>query len=92
MQTRVPSLGRRGQGWVVLQSFRWVRHPIYSGVLLTALGACLISGSWLALAFWLALCVLLDLKSRREELWLAERHPEYTEYLKQTRKFVPWLY
>src|SRR4051812_10983463 len=25
--------------------FRWVRHPIYSGVLLTALGACLLSGS-----------------------------------------------
>src|SRR5438128_1342079 len=125
MQTPIPSLGRRGEGWVILQvvlfaliavsawlavgqagapplalrilgtvlcvagllvivwgsatlgsfltpfprpterhelitrgPFRWVRHPIYSGVLLTGLGACLISGSWLAFAFWLALCVL----------------------------------
>ncbi len=72
--------------------FRWVRHPIYSGVLLTALGACLISGSWLALAFWLALCVLFDLKSRREELWLAQRHPAYLEYRNRTRKFVPLVY
>jgi protein-S-isoprenylcysteine O-methyltransferase Ste14 len=72
--------------------FRWVRHPIYSGVLLIALGACLLSGSWLAFAFWLALCVLFDLKSRREELWLAQRHPEYLGYRKRTRKFVPWVY
>jgi protein-S-isoprenylcysteine O-methyltransferase Ste14 len=72
--------------------FRWVRHPIYSGVLLTAFGACLLSGSWLALASSLALCVLFDLKSRREEAWLAERHPDYLAYRASTRKFVPGIY
>ena len=72
--------------------FRWVRHPIYSGVLLTALGACLLSGSWLAFAFWIALCVVFDLKSRREEAWLAQLHADYVDYRRGTRKFVPGLY
>lgn len=71
--------------------FHWVRHPIYSGITLTALGACLISGSWLALAFSLCLCAVLDLKARREEAWLSERHPEYTAYRARTGKFVPGI-
>jgi hypothetical protein len=61
-----------------------------SGVLLTALGACLVNRSWLALAFSLALGVLFDLKSLREEQWLAQLHPEYLDYRNRTRKFVPW--
>jgi protein-S-isoprenylcysteine O-methyltransferase Ste14 len=72
--------------------FRWVRHPVYSGVLLTALGACLISGSWIALALSLCLFVLFDLKARREEAWLAQRYPQYLEYRRRTRKFVPGVY
>ena len=65
-------------------------HPNAYGQ--AALGACLISGSWIALVLTLGLCVLFDLKSRREEVWLAERYPQYAEYRERTRKFVPRLY
>jgi len=35
---------------------------------------------------------VFELKSRREELWLAERYPEYPDYRAATpRRFVPWV-
>ena len=38
------------------------------------------------------LAVVLDLKSRREEIWLRERFPEYKAYAARTRKFIPGIY
>ncbi len=72
--------------------FSRVRHPIYGGVILLFLGWSLAEAP-LGLVPWALLAVLLDLKSRREELWLAERYPEYAGYRGQTRRrFVPWLF
>jgi protein-S-isoprenylcysteine O-methyltransferase Ste14 len=40
----------------------------------------------------LGLGAYLELKSRREERWLAERYPGYEAYRRRTRwKFVPGL-
>jgi len=33
-----------------------------------------------------------DLKSRREEIWLAEQFAEYGSYRARTRRLLPWLY
>ena len=71
--------------------YRRVRHPIYGGVVVFALGWSLY-GSPLALVPTALLAVVFELKSRREELWLTERYPEYADYRAATpRRFVPWL-
>ena len=72
--------------------YRWVRHPIYAGVILAAAGGSVYSASPLAAVLSLALALWLDLKSRREEAWLRERYPGYAAYVARTRKFVPGLY
>lgn len=72
--------------------YRRVRHPIYTGVVLAALGWSLLCGSWVALVLSLMLAVLFDAKSRREEAWLSEEHPAYAEYRRRTRRFVPGVY
>ena len=72
--------------------YRRVRHPIYSGVVLAALGWSLLSGAWVALVLSVILAVLFDAKSRREEAWLSEAHPEYAEYRRNTRRFIPGVY
>jgi protein-S-isoprenylcysteine O-methyltransferase Ste14 len=36
--------------------------------------------------------VFLDLKSRREEVWLRDRFPGYSEYAHRVRRLVPGLY
>ncbi len=61
---------------------RHVRHPIYGGVILLALGWSLAS-SPVGLIPTALLVALLELKSRREEAWLVERYPEY-EHLPRT--------
>jgi protein-S-isoprenylcysteine O-methyltransferase Ste14 len=69
-----------------------VRHPIYGGLVLGALGWSLAQASLLALPFVAALAIVLDLKSRREEAWLQERFPGYGAYRARTRRMIPWLY
>ena len=69
-----------------------VRHPMYGGVLLLTLGWSLAS-SPLALAPWTAAVVFLDAKRRREEAWLAEKHPEYEEYRASVRhSLLPFVW
>jgi len=69
-----------------------VRHPLYTSVLLLALGWSLLWCSPPALAIAALLALLLDRKARREEVWLRERFPEYAGYAKRVRRFVPFLY
>ena len=69
-----------------------VRHPIYAGLLAFAFGLALERGSLVSLVLSVALLVLLEFKSRREEAWLLERFPEYAAYQKRVRKFVPGVY
>jgi protein-S-isoprenylcysteine O-methyltransferase Ste14 len=65
------------------------RHPIYGGVLLLALGWCLLRGP-ITLVPTAALGVLFVLKSLREEAFLVERYPAYAAYRTRVRKrFIP---
>jgi protein-S-isoprenylcysteine O-methyltransferase Ste14 len=72
--------------------YRRVRHPIYVGVTVAALGWALFTASLAALLMVLLLALVLDLKARREEAWLAERYPEYADYVRRTRRFIPGVY
>ena len=69
-----------------------VRHPIYSGLVIGALGWGLWLNSWLTLGFALGLLALFDLKLRREERWLRQRYPEYAAYQKRVKKLLPWVW
>ncbi|MCC6190438.1 MAG: isoprenylcysteine carboxylmethyltransferase family protein [Anaerolineales bacterium] len=72
--------------------YRFVRHPIYGGLLLGAFGWGLLTNSFLTLALAAALLVLFELKTRREEAQLARRFPDYAGYRRRVRKFFPFLY
>ena len=69
-----------------------MRHPLYTAVCCGSLGWALMSRSWPALLAALALAPLLDAKARREERWLRQQFPEYSEYEQRVRRFVPWIY
>jgi protein-S-isoprenylcysteine O-methyltransferase Ste14 len=73
-------------------AYRFMRHPIYSGILLGGFGWAI---GWLSA--YGVLCVLLlaafiDRKARREEAWLREKYPEYADYQRRVKKFIPGLY
>lgn len=83
----------RPEGHLVMNGpYRWIRHPMYTSVLLLAAGA----SAWLAdltgLILWLALLAVLIAKAHLEERWLVVRYPGYPAYRKGTWRLVPGVY
>jgi protein-S-isoprenylcysteine O-methyltransferase Ste14 len=72
--------------------YRIVRHPLYAGLILGGVGFAVIRESPASLVAAIGLFVVLDLKRRREEAWLAERFPEYAGYRTRTRGLIPFIY
>ena len=70
--------------------FGLVRHPMYGGGVLVALGWGLAMASPMALLGAFVLGVFFDLKSRREEAWLADQFAGYAAYRRRTRRLIPW--
>jgi protein-S-isoprenylcysteine O-methyltransferase Ste14 len=73
-------------------AYRFVRHPIYGGLILMTVGWAAVRTSPLALVAAVALAIVFDLKRRREEAWLLEQHPGYRDYQRRTRAVIPGLY
>lgn len=70
-------------------AYQFVRHPIYSGLLLLGIGLVVMASTWLAVVEWVALLALLNVKARFEERLLSARFPGYADYLSQTPRFMP---
>ncbi|MEG3839876.1 isoprenylcysteine carboxylmethyltransferase family protein [Microcoleus sp. herbarium14] len=69
-----------------------VRHPLYSGLILAALAWTIFKFS---LSHFIATAILLiffDIKASREETWLTEKYPDYSDYRQQVKKLIPGIY
>ena len=71
--------------------YSYIRHPMYASLLLAGIGLLLISCTWLRLAAFLALWLVLYLKVRIEERLLAEHFPDYRLYRERSHMLFPWL-
>jgi protein-S-isoprenylcysteine O-methyltransferase Ste14 len=73
--------------------FKYVRHPIYGGVLLLFTGVEVIVASWLAIPLFIGLFLLFYSQSKKEEFVLA-RHfgKEYLRYVHRTKMFFPYIF
>jgi protein-S-isoprenylcysteine O-methyltransferase Ste14 len=69
-----------------------VRHPVYSGGILFAVGISLALSPW-ALVATAVLAGVWALKARVEERFLVARYPSYAEYASRTRyRLIPYVY
>jgi protein-S-isoprenylcysteine O-methyltransferase Ste14 len=71
--------------------YRVMRHPMYTAVLLCALGWSMVWGGAIHYALSIALAVFFDAKSRAEERWLVRRYLQYAHYQASTGRFLPKL-
>ena len=44
-----------------------------------------------AWAVTVLLAAVLTVKSMLEERWMRQIHPDYADYERRTRRFIPWL-
>ncbi len=88
--TASPLPKQRGQ-LVTTGVYAYVRHPIYSGLLLLSLGVVLDAGWWPQLVVALMLFLLLRIKAQFEESLLRKAYPKYAAYALKTPMFFPRL-
>ena len=69
-----------------------VRHPLYSGIIFAALGWTIFQFSLSHFIATAILVIFFDIKSRREETWLSDKYPDYSEYRQRVKKLIPGIY
>lgn len=83
---------KKGHELVQDGPYRYVRHPIYTGLLLMCLGTAIAGGrlhSWLGLAI---MCAGFWIKLKQEERLMLRHFPdEYPSYRKRVKALVPFV-
>jgi protein-S-isoprenylcysteine O-methyltransferase Ste14 len=73
--------------------YRWIRHPSYTGSLLTIAGVLLASTNWFALAGLLPVLAGVLYRIRVEEQALTGQLGDaYRSYMRRTKRLVPFVY
>jgi protein-S-isoprenylcysteine O-methyltransferase Ste14 len=95
-------LGRNWDGRVVIKKdhtlitsgpYEYVRHPIYSGILLAILGSVIANGRAVYFAFFAWVVIGLWIKSRLEERLMVEQFgAQYVAYRERVKALIPWIW
>lgn len=72
--------------------YGYVRHPIYAGVIFAAIAWTIFYASLSHLVATLVFIGFFAAKASREEQWLVERYPQYSEYQQRVKRLIPWIY
>lgn len=94
-------LGRNWSGIVTVKAdhelvrsgpYRFVRHPIYSGLLVAIIGSAMVRGEWRSVVAVVIAIVALWRKLRLEERWLGETFgEEYAKYRAEVSALIPFV-
>jgi protein-S-isoprenylcysteine O-methyltransferase Ste14 len=89
----IPTL-KEGHELIREGPYRWVRHPIYTGLLLAATGTVMALAPTLrGLALVLYVGIAMRLKSLHEEKIMLRQFPaEYAAYQREVKALIPFLY
>ena len=69
--------------------YQYVRHPIYTGVLLAAAGVLVFQASIAHIVGFVMVWGVLTIKALGEEKMLAEKYEGYASYASRTGRFLP---
>jgi protein-S-isoprenylcysteine O-methyltransferase Ste14 len=96
------TLGRNWSGTVTVKEdheliqtgpYRWVRHPIYTGILVALTGSAIAFDRWTGFVSVAIMFLSFWIKLLREEAWMRETFGEkYTAYCAKTKRLVPLLF
>lgn len=77
---------------VMTGPYRWIRHPMYTAVLLGGASMAVISTSLAGWGVFAFLSLVLLTKANVEERWMCEKYPAYAAYMHASKRLIPWIY
>jgi protein-S-isoprenylcysteine O-methyltransferase Ste14 len=87
----MPMSLKEGHELVTTGPYRYVRHPIYTGMLLAILGSGLVNGPIWAVVF-IGMAIYCVYSARTEEGLMLQQFPEqYARYKRRTKALVPFI-
>ena len=95
-------LGRNWSGYVTYKEdqtlvttgpYKYIRHPIYTSMILMFIGTILYYGSLLISTIFVILAITFILRIRKEEEIMIKLFGEkYMDYMKRTKRLIPLIY
>lgn len=83
---------KEGHELVTSGPYRYVRHPIYTGLILAVFGSAL-TGSLFALVIFAIVSITFSLRVGREERIMTDLFPaEYAAYRQRTKRLIPFVW
>lgn len=76
---------------IVTGPYRFVRHPMYSSLILFILGIVLWHFNWVNVLFLLIMIVAVSLKAFKEERLWSSFHKDYFDYKRKTKMIIPFI-
>ncbi len=83
---------KHGARLITSGPYRWIRHPMYSAVLLGMAAFVAADPDAARLALYVALLIVLAMKAAREEEYLRAAFTEYDAYAARTQRFIPTIW
>jgi protein-S-isoprenylcysteine O-methyltransferase Ste14 len=72
--------------------YTYIRHPIYTGILLAMLGSALVSGPLWGIIMLVAGAYFIYSATQEEKLMLSEFPEEYPAYKARTKMLIPFIF
>jgi len=86
----VPEI-KEGCDLITSGPYKYIRHPMYTSVLLIGLAAVSYGFSFFKLVLIVFLVIVMALKARREEKYWCEHSTAYQDYQSKTKMFIPFI-
>ena len=72
--------------------YSYIRHPMFASMLLIVPGSGLLISNYLIIAFIPVVWAIYYIRAKREEELLKEEFPEYEQYIRKTKMFIPGVF
>ena len=84
---------KNSQELVTTGIYRYIRHPIYLGVILAYVGGQIVAGSYLSIVFLVLFMYSSIVQAKKEEKLLLQHFgQEYEHYMRKTKMLIPFVY
>lgn len=81
-----------GAKLIISGPYKFIRHPMYCSLVLISLIWIIDTFTYTRLTIWMVLLINILIKLFYEEKILYNNFPEYSEYQKKTKRFIPFIF